>query len=136
MRANTKVWLLVWFLGSLLAGAFGCSTSATSAASDAGPISDPIAYCKTAMDLVCARAYECVPLAARDVDFMMSYAGAVADCKTKLEATCVDAAANCPNYNPAMAGACVASLTNDACADLLSTNQIVEPDSCSTACGI
>jgi hypothetical protein len=104
--------------------------------STGGSISDPIVFCKMALNAVCDRAFQCVPVALRDVDFTDNYGTSLSDCKTIVNAACVDPATNCPTYNAATGASCVATLTNDTCAALLFQNQIVPPGTCSAACGM
>jgi hypothetical protein len=134
MGWNTRGWLL----GTLLAGTLGCNTgnAGSDASADAGPISDPVAFCKSSKSTECDRAYECVPLAARDADFMTIYGSSLTDCKSTIDAICTDPAINCPTYDAASAGSCAAALTNDSCSALVFGNRVVPPDSCSAACGM
>jgi hypothetical protein len=134
MRTITRSWIR----GAMLVGALGCSTSnvGSDASPDAGPISDPIAFCKSSKSIECDRAYECVPAAARDVDFMTIYGSSLTDCKSMLDAICTDPTTNCPTFDAASAGSCAAALSNDSCSDLVFGNRVVPPDSCSAACGM
>jgi hypothetical protein len=134
VRSNTRGWLLA----ALLASALGCSTSNTGddASADAGPISDPAAFCKSSKTIECERAYECVPAGARDAEFMSSYGASVSDCKSMVDTICADPATSCPNFDAASAGSCVAGLTGETCMDLVFVNLIAPPNSCLSACGM
>ena len=130
--------VLLLLFGAMLAGALGCSTSGTGsdASADASPIPDSVAFCKSSKSIECDRAYACVPVAMRDADFASVYGASLTDCKSMIDSMCTDPTTNCPNYNPASGGSCVAALSNDSCADLVFGNLVVPPDTCSAACGM
>ena len=134
MRWNTKGWLLA----GLLAAALGCNASSvgSDASADAGPISDPVMFCKTTKALECDRAYECVPFAMHDANFIVNYGASLADCKTGIDQICTDPTTSCPSYNATFGGSCAAALAGDSCSDLLFGDVIVPPDSCAAACGM
>lgn len=101
-----------------------------------GTISDPIVFCKMTFDGICTRAFQCIPTAMQDTDFVSNFGSSVTACKTMYEAVCVNPTINCPTYNPALGSSCISAVNSTACTSLFFSNLPVLPDSCSKACGM
>ena len=78
------------------AGMGGNSGGGPGGSSGGAPISDPIVFCTMSSNVICDRAFQCVPAASRDADFTTNYGASVAACKAMTPTTCVNPSTNCP----------------------------------------
>ena len=116
-------------------GTGGAAGGSGGGAGGSAAITDPLVFCRGSHDTICDRAFQCIPVASRDADFISSYGASVTACKAMTSTICVDPATNCPTYSPTLGGACISALTNDACVDLVFLNGIFPPASCVGTCG-
>jgi hypothetical protein len=109
------------------AGAVGGTAGAGATAS-----ADVTTFCHQTDDQSCDKIFACVPAADRDADFTAAFGATPADCKSTVEAgDCVDAPAQCPNYDQSSATVCLQKTAAQTCADFLNLVQI---DECASAC--
>ena len=90
---------------------------------------DPLSACKSGIDAVCNKAFQCFP-----AEFQQLY-GSLSGCITQFgAATCTTAATTCPpgtSFNSSNASRCVDDYKNESCTDLGNNNI---PPSCLQTC--
>ncbi len=104
-------------------GGFGGSSGGTGAAA--------IAFCKAFHNSICDRAFQCVPVASQDANFVGSFGATITACKAMTDTACVDPATNCPNYNATEGNSCTAAWAVATCT-LFTSGSV--PPSCLAAC--
>ena len=80
-----------------------------------------MAFCLSAADVDCNRAFECVDPTLRDATFTATYGSTITECKTTYAPDCSAAttAVSCPNYSQIFAEACLTKYSTEPCATLV-----------------
>jgi hypothetical protein len=91
----------------------------------------PTEFCHSLEATVCDKIFMCVPMAARDANFIATFGNNPAECKTISNMDCATAAMDCPTYHADLASTCVSKVGALTCA---AVGDAMFPTECDAAC--
>jgi hypothetical protein len=120
-------------VGGSTGGGVGGSTGGGVGGSTGG-VSTPTAFWSSYSDLICNRAFACVPAASRDATFTGNFGTSVSDCLSQSVTACDLFVALCGTYSSSAAAACVSDATSASCSTLFVAGDVAQPASCNGVC--
>ncbi|HVU49874.1 MAG TPA: hypothetical protein VHL80_04260 [Polyangia bacterium] len=114
-------------------GAAGSATGAAGAGGAGAVPPDGMSFCLQLSMVDCDRAYDCVPAAMRDADFVASEGNNITECKGTLTTQACDGfGAMCGTYSTTFAQACLSKYATETCDQILA--DMGPPAECFFAC--